>query len=84
MEWGFFSAALHKYDMPDAGLRARLTATPQRTHLSDGSAEPLMAIAIGCPRRPVQSSLQGLLENGNVLLQRCVQEANAAAPCSVL
>jgi hypothetical protein len=42
-----FSAALHKYDTPVAGLRARLAATPQRTQLSDGSAEPLMAIAIG-------------------------------------
>jgi hypothetical protein len=48
MEWRFFSAALHKYDSPDAGLRARLTATPQRTHLSDGSAEPLMASRSGC------------------------------------
>jgi hypothetical protein len=46
-----FSAALHKYDTPDAGLRASLAATPQRTHLSDGIAEPLMAIAIGVPSK---------------------------------
>jgi hypothetical protein len=79
MEWSFFRRVAQ---IRHAGWR--LTSAPHSNAAASALVGRQRRAADGDRDRGaleglVQFSRQGLLENGNVLLQRCVQEANARA-----